>query len=150
MSRHPNLPARAMSLLWHGGSALLAFAGGLMLAPDIAAAANATAPDRGTQMPGIIGILSHTPLWVWPLILYGLFIGWNRTRDRVVSPPRLFIMPALICGLVLYNLVSAGISAGGLLGFACGAVAGTLAVPPGCLPMAGWPCKATGCRWPLS
>ncbi|MEP6567961.1 MAG: hypothetical protein ABJB10_22720, partial [Mesorhizobium sp.] len=75
----------------------------------------------------ITDILSHTPLWVWPLIAYGLFVGWNRTKDRVVAPSRLFIMPALIAGLALYNLLSSGISAVGLLGFTCGAVVGTLA-----------------------
>ena len=75
----------------------------------------------------IADILSHTPLWVWPLIAYGLFVGWSRTRDRVVAPSRLFIMPALIAGLALYHLLSSGLSAGGLLGFACGAAAGTLA-----------------------
>ena len=79
-----------------------------------------------TGVPSAASILSHTPLWVWPLILYGLFVGWNRSRARIVAPQRLFIMPALITGLALYNLVSSGISASGLLGFACGAVAGAL------------------------
>jgi len=104
------LPA-AMLMLTFGGRALAAD----------------TAADTGRQMPGVADILSHTPLWVWPLILYGLFIGWNRTRDRVVSPSRLLVLPALITGLAFYNLVASGISATGLLGFACGAVAGASA-----------------------
>ena len=96
----------------------------LLTSGSIALAAD-TAAD--TQMPGAANILSHTPLWVWPLILYGLFIGWSRTRERVVSPFRLLVLPALVGGLALYNLVASGISATGLLGFACGAVAGALA-----------------------
>ncbi|MGX5831656.1 DUF6622 family protein [Mesorhizobium sp. 43Arga] len=107
-----------------GRPAMLSVAGFLLTSSSIALAAD-TAAD--TQMPGAVDILSHTPLWVWPLILYGLFIGWNRTRERVVSPSRLLALPALVSGLALYNLVASGISATGLLGFACGAVAGALA-----------------------
>ncbi|GLQ80618.1 hypothetical protein GCM10007881_41370 [Mesorhizobium huakuii] len=103
---------------------LLCAAGLLPASSRIALAANIAAE---TQMPGAVDILSHTPLWVWPLILYGLFIGWSRTRDRVVSPSRLLVLPALVSGLALYNLVASGISATGLLGSACGAVAGALA-----------------------
>ncbi|MEO5758785.1 MAG: DUF6622 family protein [Mesorhizobium sp.] len=87
----------------------------------------AFAADADSHGPGVIDILSHTPLWVWPLILYGVFIGWTRTRDRVVSPSRLFVMPVIIAGLALHNLASSGMSAAGLLGFVCGAIAGTLA-----------------------
>ncbi|QPC89898.1 DUF6622 family protein [Mesorhizobium sp. INR15] len=101
--------------------------------PSLAAAlaltsgGGAFAADAGSHGPGVTDILSHTPLWVWPLILYGLFIGWNRTRDRVVSPLRLFVMPVIIAGLALHNLASSGMSAAGLLGFVCGTIAGTLA-----------------------
>ncbi|WP_322417237.1 DUF6622 family protein [Mesorhizobium huakuii] len=103
---------------------LLCAAGLLPASSRIALAANIAAD---TPMPGAVDILSHTPLWVWPLILYGLFIGWSRTRDRVVSPSRLLVLPALVSRLALYNLVASGISATGLLGSACGAVAGALA-----------------------
>ena len=92
-----------------------------------AALAADTTADTGDHMPGMADILSHTPLWVWPLILYGLLIGWSRTRDRVVSPSRLLVLPALISGLALYNLVASGMSATALIGFACGAVAGAFA-----------------------
>jgi hypothetical protein len=104
---------------------LLAAGFGPLLSGGAQAADAAT--DTGAHMPGLVDILSHTPLWVWPLILYGLFIGWSRTRDRVVSPARLLVLPALISGLALYNLVASGISATSLAGFACGAVAGALA-----------------------
>lgn len=104
-----------------GRLALPVLAAGLILASGGGALA------AETDVPSVTSILSHTPVWVWPLILYALSIGWNRTRARIVAPRRLFVMPALISGLALYNLVSSGISASGLLGFACGAVAGALA-----------------------
>ncbi|UDL87154.1 hypothetical protein LGH82_18300 [Mesorhizobium sp. PAMC28654] len=103
-----------------GKLALPVLAAGLILASGGGALA------AETHVPSLNSILSHTPVWVWPLILYGLFIGWNRTRARIVAPRRLFVMPALITGLALYNLASSGISVSGLLGFACGAVAGAL------------------------
>lgn len=102
-------------------------AAGLLPALSGVAQANGGAADTGTRMPGVGDILSHTPLWVWPLIAYGLFVGWSRTRDRVVQPWRLLVLPVLIAGLALYNLVASGISAAGLAGVACGAVAGTFA-----------------------
>jgi uncharacterized membrane protein len=79
------------------------------------------------QGPTVLDIVSHTPVWVWPLLLYLLYIGWSRTRDRVVAPARLFVMPAAIAGLALYNLVSLEPSFSTLVGFACGAAAGALA-----------------------
>ena len=102
----------------------LAFPG---LVGALVLASSGGAVAAGTDVPSAAGILSHTPLWVWPLILYALFIGWKRTQARIVAPQRLFVMPALITGLALYNLASSGVSASGLLGFACGAVAGAVA-----------------------
>ncbi|WP_152536214.1 DUF6622 family protein [Mesorhizobium loti] len=122
----PLIQAIRTTLPFRRTATLLSAAGFLLTSSRIALAAD-TAADGGSHMPGMADILSHTPLWVWPLILYGLFIGWSRTRDRVVSPSRLLVLPVLISGLALYNLVATGISATGLLGFACGAVAGAFA-----------------------
>lgn len=41
-------------------------------------------PSQSTT-PGLLDIVTHTPLWVWPLIAYALYAGWARTRDRIVS-----------------------------------------------------------------
>lgn len=123
MSLH-RIHAIRITLPFGKPATLLSAAGLLLTSSSIALAADTGA---GSHMPGMVDILSHTPLWVWPLILYGLFIGWSRTRDRVVSPSRLLVLPALVSGLALYNLVASGISASGLLGFACGAVAGAFA-----------------------
>ena len=118
---HPNIirsPLKAIAL-----AGMLA----LSLCPATTALADGIANAGPAGQPGVIDIVTHTPSWVWPLILFGLFIGWTRTRDRVVAPSRLFVMPALIGGLALHNLALSGASAGGLLGFVCGAVAGALA-----------------------
>ncbi|MBN9220076.1 MAG: hypothetical protein J0I79_19195 [Mesorhizobium sp.] len=114
----PALASKAIPLLFAAG--LLPSLGGTAQAKDAFA-------ETAAQMPGMGDILAHTPLWVWPLIAYGLFVGWNRTRDRVVSPWRLLVLPVLITGLAFHNLVVSGISAAGLLGVACGAVAGAFA-----------------------
>lgn len=128
--------AAAMKTTYVGA---LVVAGGFTLAPgrimnrvvfgDPAEAAHSAAPAvvAGHQGPSVIGVITNTPLWVWPLLVYVLYVGWNGTRDRIVALPRLMIMPAIVAGLALYNLVSAGPSATGLLGFAGGAGAGTLA-----------------------
>ena len=110
-----------------GRQAPLLLAASLVPMLSGAAQAASTVTDTSAHTPGLVDILSHTPLWVWPLILYGLYIGWSRTRDRVVSPARLLVLPALISALALYNLVASGFSVTSLLGFACGAVAGALA-----------------------
>lgn len=77
--------------------------------------------------PTVIGIITHTPLWVWPLLLYILYAGWKATRCRVVAPWRLLIMPAVASGLALYNLFAAGPSLAGLAAFAAGAMGGGVA-----------------------
>jgi uncharacterized membrane protein len=84
----------------------------------------ASARDQG---PTFVGIVTHTPLWVWPLLLYVLYAGWRATRDRVVAPWRLLVMPAVATGLALYNLVSAGPSPAGLAAFAAGVAGGSAA-----------------------
>ncbi|WP_171026199.1 DUF6622 family protein [Mesorhizobium comanense] len=105
----------------------LLLAAGLLPALSGIARADDTTADAGTHMPGVGDILSHTPLWVWPLIAYGLFVGWSRTRDRVVSPWRLLVLPVLITGLAFHNFVVSGIAMAGLAGAACGAAAGAFA-----------------------
>src|SRR5690606_33854993 len=82
-------------------------------------------PSARVAGVGLMDIIAGTPLWVWPLFGYLVYIGWMRTRDRVVEPWRLFVMPVVILALVLHNALSAtsvGLSA--LL--VCGAVVGAL------------------------
>ncbi len=88
----------------------------------VAPAVHASAGDGIT----VLGILSHTPLWVWAALGYVLVVGWMRTRDRVMAPWRVLVLPAIVTALVIYGLV-AGATPLTLLGFASGAVAGALA-----------------------
>ncbi|BCH28020.1 DUF6622 family protein [Mesorhizobium sp. L-8-3] len=79
------------------------------------------------QGPTIVGIVTLTPLWVWPLLLYVLYAGWKATRDRVVTPWRPLVMPAVAAGLALQELISPGLSLAGLAAFAVGAAGGSVA-----------------------
>jgi hypothetical protein len=89
--------------------------------------ASASGVQASTHAPTAMAIVVNTPLWVWPLFLYVLYVGWSRTQDRVVAPSRLLVMPAVIGGLAIYNLVSLDPSPAMLLGFVCGLAAGALA-----------------------
>ena len=54
-----------------------------------------------------IGIVTHTPLWVW-LILAGLvYLGLQRTKTRELSAPRI-IIPAALFGLVAISRLVLG------------------------------------------
>jgi len=88
-----------------------------------AAPAAAAAADHG---PGLLDIVTGTPLWVWPLLLYVLYVGWAATRDRTVALWRLLVMPAIIAALGLWNLLSAPVSAAGLAALGAGAMLGAI------------------------
>lgn len=38
-------------------------------------------------------IVVNTPLWVWPLMLFVLWLGWRGLQPRVMPPARLAILP---------------------------------------------------------
>lgn len=44
-------------------------------------------------MPSAYQIVANTPLWVWPLMLFVLWLGWRGLRPRVMPPARLAILP---------------------------------------------------------
>lgn len=74
-----------------------------------------------------LGILTHTPLWVWPVLALIIVIGLKRTQDRTVSAPRLVLMPLIILGLASWNLTALGGSLTAMAGLGIGIVAGTSA-----------------------
>jgi hypothetical protein len=134
MARKGNIPAhaRVMKASYLGA---LGLAGIFTLAPGRimnhvgfgTAGVSASPVHTSAHGPTAMAIVVNTPLWVWPLLLYVLYVGWTRTRDRVVAPSRLLVMPAVIAGLALCNLVSLDPSPAMLLGFAGGMAAGALA-----------------------
>jgi hypothetical protein len=52
-------------------------------------------------MPSAYQIVVNTPLWVWPLMLFVLWLGWRGLRPRVMSPARLAILPLVSLGTSL-------------------------------------------------
>jgi hypothetical protein len=74
-----------------------------------------------------LSILTHTPLWVWPVLALIIGIGLKRTQDRTVSAPRLVLMPLIILGLAGWNLAALGGSLTAMAGLGIGIVVGTSA-----------------------
>jgi hypothetical protein len=44
-------------------------------------------------MPSAYQIVVNTPLWVWPLMLFVLWLGWRGLQPRVMPSARLAILP---------------------------------------------------------
>ena len=59
-------------------------------------------------MERLIEIIAHTPLWVWPLLAASLWLGWQVSKTRVVTLPRLIILPATIFTMSIMTLLSLG------------------------------------------
>ncbi len=55
-------------------------------------------------MPTFLAIVAHTPLWVWPLLLLVLGLGWYGRRTRVVPPVRLATLPLVGLGTSAVSL----------------------------------------------
>jgi hypothetical protein len=78
-------------------------------------------------MPPLLGILGHTPGWVWVLLAVLVFFGVRALRTRTVTVWRLMIVPGVF---IIWGLVSLGLRiaaapalivdwlAGAVLGFA--------------------------------
>lgn len=81
-----------------------------------------------TVGPLIIGILTHTPLYVW--VIFGLiaFLGYQRTRDRTVQLWRLLLLPAIMIIVAVSGMIGAGVGVlpAILAGIAVGGVSGWL------------------------
>lgn len=52
-------------------------------------------------------IVSHTPVWVWPLLLALLWLGLSQTVTRQVTLKRITITPLVMTGLSLQGTVGA-------------------------------------------
>jgi hypothetical protein len=46
-------------------------------------------------MPSFLQIVTNTPIWVWPLMIFVLWLGLHGLRSRVVPWWRLAILPAV-------------------------------------------------------
>lgn len=52
-------------------------------------------------------IVSHTPVWVWPLLLALIWLGLSQSVTRSVSLKRITIVPLVMTGLSLQGTVGA-------------------------------------------
>lgn len=67
-------------------------------------------------MAWVIGFLTHTPVWVYVLLAYLVWIGIEARRPGTVGLARLAIIPALFTAWGLHDLVRLyGLSAGSVL-----------------------------------
>ena len=66
-------------------------------------------------------ILARAPLWVWPLFLLLVGLGWAQSRARTVGRGRVMILPVIMLILSLAGLRSAfGLEPVGLAGWGLG------------------------------
>jgi hypothetical protein len=81
-----------------------------------------------TAGPLIIGILTHTPLYVWAIFAFIAFLGYQRTKDRTVQLWRLLLLPVIMVVLSVSGMIGAGASVlpAILAGIAVGGVSGWL------------------------
>jgi hypothetical protein len=78
--------------------------------------------------PIIIGVLAHTPLYVWGIFALIIVLGYQRTRDRTVQLWRMFLFPALMIVTAVSGMVGAGLGSlpAIVAGLAVGGVSGWL------------------------
>lgn len=81
-----------------------------------------------TAGPIIIGVLTHTPPYVWAIFAFIIFMGFQRTRDRTVQLWRLFLLPTIMILTALSGMIGAGLGSlpAILAGLAVGGVSGWL------------------------
>ena len=84
------------------------------LFPVISLSILASAPAMAQQAPGLGAIVSHTPLWVWPLLAYVLTMTLRATKARTASLTRLLAIPALfivwgVSGLLMRQNIGLGL-----------------------------------------
>ena len=55
-------------------------------------------------MPTAYQIVVNTPVWVWPLMLFVLWLGWSGLQPRIMPPVRLAIVPLVGLGTSLAGI----------------------------------------------
>lgn len=54
----------------------------------------------------ILQVIQRTPLWVWPLFVALVWLGFLQSRTRALHRVRLFVLPATMLGLSLFGVGS--------------------------------------------
>jgi hypothetical protein len=109
----------------------------------------APASHRSFIMPSLFQIVVHTPLWVWPILIFVLALGVYGLRPRIINPWRLVPLPMVglamsVAGMAQSAepaLAAAGWSMGLLaalpLGYTIGRQRDARRLPDGRLELAG-------------
>lgn len=74
-------------------------------------------------MPLIVGIITHTPLWVWFVLAGLIFLGLRRTRTRQVHATSLMVTAGIFALLAASRLVMGHFAGPAVLGTLAGAIA---------------------------
>lgn len=53
----------------------------------------------------IVAIITNTPVWVWAIVAFLVYRGWTMTRDRIVHPFTLMLIPGIFVALDVFKLV---------------------------------------------
>ena len=68
--------------------------------------------------------ITGTPIWVWGILAYIVFVGIKATQQQSVFVPRLFIVPTLLIYLRIQDVMSNDliwyVCAGLIIGFVVG------------------------------
>ena len=74
-------------------------------------------------MPSILDIVLRTPLWVWPLLVLMLWLGWSGRRARTLHPARLAILPLVGLGTSFAGIVQSAAPSLAAIGWLVGLLA---------------------------
>ncbi len=54
----------------------------------------------------LIEIITHTPLWVFGLLVLLVYLGWQQSRERVVNKYVIFLLPVGMVALSYFGMLS--------------------------------------------
>ncbi|MGO2232953.1 hypothetical protein B6N13_07005 [Marinomonas sp. UCMA 3892] len=54
----------------------------------------------------MLAIFTHTPVWVWLLLILLIYLGVTQSRDRQVSKNKAFILPIVMIVFSLHGVIS--------------------------------------------
>lgn len=78
-------------------------------------------------VPTVVEIVTHTPLWVWFVLLALVWRGLASVQPTEVGLPRLVLLPLILIALSAYTVLAGGISSAVVSGLAVGALGGVAA-----------------------
>ena len=74
-------------------------------------------------MPSFFQIVTNTPLWVWPLMVFVLWLGLQGLRPRVIPVWRIAILPTVSLATSLGGIAQSASPAGAAAGWGLALIA---------------------------